>query len=403
MRIYLRYFPVLFAIFAVASVSPFVLCLFYFFYFYKKYEVSDEGLIGVVMLSAVVIGAINAVKVPDNDLEEYIYLYHLSKDMSLGQYIWVGSTAGGLESVKEPFYPVIVWILNKLCCDNEALFKFLFTVINYFLLNISVVIVGKKNNIDHLYILFGLFLMTFIPYIFTLSLQILRQFMAGALFMMILSLRCFSSVRIWKLGIVSFLMILVHSSSLFFVPFLFLKVFDKKWSDAKWLYIGILLFFVLIQVVSLLLVGALGGLDNSLGYALERASQDTQFESEGLGIVAVALLLIVICCSYHISVVSEIKDNPGIRRFFNVPLFLCFFVLINLRQKELALRMLFFSYPFVPIIAMIYSNLKSVRSGIITMVSIPVLLFFLVYMEFGVWTYEVPFSVFFTPLFCYFI
>jgi hypothetical protein len=403
MERYIQYSPLIISVFLFASFSPFIICLFYFLYIFRKGDVNAGAWVALIVSSSIAISAINAVKVPDNDLEQYIYLYHLSKDLPLWQYIFVGSTAGGLESVKEPFYPVIVWVLNLLCCDNEVLFKFSFSFINYLLLNISVYYVGRKNKIDIHYILFGLFLMTFIPYIFTLSLQVLRQFLAGAFLMIILSLVCFSSVKMWKLCLMAFLMVLIHSTSLFFLPFLFLKAFDKKWSDAKIWYIGIVSFLVLIQVVSLILTKFVGGLDNSLSYALERASQNTEFESEGLGVIAIFLLLVVIYLSYKITIKSDLQDEAGVRRFFNVPLFLSFFVLINLHQKELSLRMLFYTYPFVPIIAMFYCKLKEVRYSTLIIGAIPVLLFFIIYLEFGTWTYDIPYSFIFSPLVCFLI
>ena len=401
---FVEYFPLVVLLFALSIPSPFLVCIAFFFLILIKSENTDRSWIAVVVCSSILIGAINTVKVPENDLETYLDLYHLSKDMPLSQYIWVGSTAGGVESVKEPFYPVVVWILNRLCFDNEQLFKFVFTFINYSLLNTSILIVGKQNKIELKYILFGMFLMTFIPFIFTLSLHAMRQFIAGAFFMIILSLRCFSSIKTWKIMVISVFMVLLHTTSLLFIPFLFLKAFDKNWKDAKIWYIGLFAGLVMIRVLSVFLLGFTGmGEDSGLaGYALSRAAQESGYDVDAIPLIGILLTIVIVCLSYYYLYNNSIKDNKGIRRFYNIPFFIGLFVLINLSMKEMALRFLFYLYFFVPFVLMFFVHLKKIKSSMLVMMSLAVMLYFLFYLEFGVWTYEIPYTIFFTPLFAYF-
>ena len=397
-----RYLPIIVGVSIVASLSPFIVCVILFLFYMTKQSISDRNMIAIIVCSSILIGAVNAVKVLDNDLLQSIELFHLAKEMPLSRYIWVGSSAGGMESTKEPLYPVIVWLMNKLCLDNEVLFKFFFSVISYCLLNVSVLIVGRKNNLNSRYILFGILMMTFIPYIFTLSMQLLRQFLASSIFMVIISLASFTSIKKLKLVVMSVCMFLIHSSSLFFIPFIFIQAFERKWKDAKIWYIGAALFFFFIQFVSGLLLKIVGD-NNSLGYALDRASRDTVFESEKLGIAAIGLLLVIIYVSFKFVFLVNFKEDKGIRRFFNVPFFLSIFVLFNLNQRELALRMLFYTYPFVPFIVMFYAYRMKFRLASVLLISLLSIISFLLYIQFGVWTYKIPFSIFFTPLAFYLV
>lgn len=400
---FIEFSPLLLTLFVISSISPFLVCLVFFFLMLNRRNVSDKNWYAVIVLSAICIGAINAAKVPDNDLEVYIKLYHMSKTMPLGQYILIGSSAEGVESMKEPFYPVLVWILNKLCLDNELFFKFIFTFINYSLLNTSILIVGKHNKIEPGYILAGMFLMTFTPFIFTLSLHAMRQFIAGAFFMMILSLKCFSTIKQWKLVVLSLLMILLHTTSLLFIPFLFFKAFDRKWAEAKIWYIGIFVGLVMIRLLSMFFLGVMGLNEDSglAGYALSRAAQESGHEVEAISIIGIAVVIVIIYSSFYFFFISKIKEDSGIRRFFNIPFFIGLFVLLNLSMKELALRFLFYLYFFVPFIGMFWFRMLKIKRFVLLLVLFPILLYFLFYLEFGVWTYDIPYTVFFTPLFAY--
>lgn len=399
----IEFSPLLLTLFVISSISPFLVCLVFFFLVLSRRNVSDKYWYAVIVLSAICIGAINATKVPDNDLEGYIYLYHLSKSMPLVSYLWVGSAIEEVESIKEPFYPVIVWILNRLCFDNEYLFKFFFTVINYSLLNTSVFIVGKQNKIKSKYILLGMFVMTFTPFIFTLSLHAMRQFIAGAFFMMILSLKCFTTIKQWKLVVLSALMILLHTTSLLFIPFLFFNAFDRKWNEAKFWYIGMSVSLVMLRLLSVFFLGVMG-LDAGsglAGYALSRAAQESGHDVEAISIIGIAVVFFIIYSSFYFFFISKIKDDSGIRRFFNIPFFIGLFVLLNLNMRELALRFLFYLYFFVPFIVMFWAQTFRFKRSVLFLVLFPVLLYFLFYLEFGVWTYKIPYTVFFTPLFAY--
>ncbi len=400
---FVEYFTLIILLFAFSFPSPYLVCVGAFFLLLNKMDVSERSLVTVIVLSAILIGAVNAVKVPDNDLVTYLEMYHMAKDMPISQYIWVVSAQSGVENLKEPLYSILVWFLNKLCFDNEVLFKFIFSIINYSLLNTAILIVGQKNKIDSKYILFGMFLMTFIPFIFTLSLHAMRQFIAGAWFMVILSLKCFSNTKQWKLIVMSIFMVLLHTTSLLFLPFLFLKAFDKNWKEAKIWYLGLFIGLVLIRVLSVFLLGFMGlGEESGLaGYALSRAAQESGYDVDAIPLIGILLTIVIVCLSYYYLYNNSIKDNKGIRRFYNIPFFIGLFVLINLSMKEMALRFLFYLYFFVPFVLMFFAHIKKIKSSLLVLMSLAVMLYFLFYLEYGVWTYEIPYTVFFTPLFAY--
>lgn len=400
----LGYFFLIILLIAISLPSPFLVFLISFFFLLSRRIVKVRSLIVIAVLSSILLGALNTSKVPENDLITYLDLYHMSKDMSLIEYLWSNSITSGVESLKEPFYPIIVWFLNRICFDNELLFKFSFSFVTYFILNISVLIFGLENKIESRYILFGIFMMTFFPLIFTISLHAMRQFIAGAFIMIVLSLRCFTTIKIWILILLSVLMVLLHTTSIFFFPFIFLKAFERKWTDAKIWYGGILAALILIRVLAVFFLGYIGLNENSgiAGYALSRAAQETGYDVEAISSIGIVFVLFILGYSFYL-LFHKINNDNGLRRFYNIPFFVGIFILLNLQHKELALRFLFYLYFFFPFVAMYYVYLRRMNSRQIMLLSIPLIMLFLYYLEFGTWTYDIPFTVIFSPLPLYFV
>ena len=355
--------------------------------------------IGIILMSFV-----NMVKIPENDLENYIYYYHNAQSYNFFDYLKFGGQLVG--EWKEPAYTTFAYILNYICVDNEYIYKFLYTSINYFLLCKSVYIFSKEQkDIPIYYCTLGIAFMFFIPYIFTMSLQIMRQFFAGSLLIYNLSRISFDNKRnkIYDY-IIILIMVLMHTTSLIFVPFLLLPYFEKsiKYKN-NWFFFGIILSIIVgIRFVSgLLLKIGFGSNLIMVNDALNRASQKTTFELESLGPIQIIMIIFIILLCYFLSYKSKFSTQPGMMRYCHLWFFITIFILINLDQTELSGRFLFYVYPAVPILLISFLAIIRIKPITTILIAIGLIIFWGIYLEIGTWTYDIPFSIWLTPIFLY--
>ena len=104
----------------------------------------------------------------------------------------------------------LVWFLSRLTFDNDTFFKFTLSLINYLALTLSSFIYGKHMNLQSRTILCGIFLMCFIPYIFTMSMQLLRQFTAGSILVLLVVLKSYTKISPYWIYAGALSMVLIH-------------------------------------------------------------------------------------------------------------------------------------------------------------------------------------------------
>jgi hypothetical protein len=351
------------------------------------------------VLCAVFMGCINAVKVPENDLLWFLDTYKKASTTGYIDYIYGVGLNMYESALKDPVYTTFVWVMNRLLGGNVTLFKFFITLLNYLLLNKSIVKFCRHFNFSINETIAGVFLMCFIPYIFTMSLQLVRQFLAGSLFVYLLVDICFYKRINW---ILIFCMGLIHSSALFFIPFLLLPFMDKPVSQNKIYYVFTIIGIVGLQIISLYLVNTgLFNSDNPMSYAVERASRDAMF-----GYVLPTWKVIVVCIigifHFYLAYIKIKKDNPntGLRRYCNTLIFLSIFILLNLHQSEISFRFLSYFFPFLPFMIVWWLN-KLKKIIINTFLVIGMIVFWVLYLDIGTWDYKLPYNIWITPIFSY--
>ena len=358
-------------------------------------------------LVAFFIGCVNSTKVPENDLVWYLSEYLKAGRMPFLEYLAnfgvMGNTVGLLASSKEIVFAIFNYIAYQFLGDNTKLYVLLYSFVAYSFLNLAIYKFGKAIKIPNKFIITAIFIMSFTPYIFTMSAILLRQFLAASLLMYILVNKlCYNK----KSYFLILCMVLIHSSSFLFLPFLFLSFFKKSLLNKKTILYYFFMVLVLFNVQKIALI-LLPLFDNVavFKYILTRASQDTTFDLGQLSfakiitsILTVSLPLILI---YFLR--PRLKKENGLIHFFNILLVLVIFILANLHQSELSNRLNFYVWQFFPFVFLLYIWYFNVHRLILACVGIFNIIFFIYYLSAGTWTYTLEQGIYYYSLLNYII
>lgn len=352
----------------------------------------------LILCISILLGVINTTKVIDSDLVNYINWYQLADRMSFYDYI--------LMSGKEYLYNAIVYAISSMTNNNQNAFVMGTTFLGYFLiLNAMFRLTYVLNATSSLMLLIILSL-GFLPPLFNISAQVVRQFLAGALLSVFLVNRVIQGKNIWLLF---FGAVLIHSSVAFFLPFLVTPILSRP---PKVLVIvsTLLGLLIVMKVAAPWLGGILKDIELPvINYIGKRMSQ-TKFFS--LGSIGIQIYLLIIICfgmvfyKTYINKYLPITVNP--QGFFvssNLFVVLSGFIVFADMAKstsELAGRFTFYLYVIIPIIA-IMSICEKVPSMLVSVLfSVFMLTYFIFNLSFGVWTYSNVLDLLVLPIYAYF-
>ena len=173
---------------------------------------------------------------------------------------------------------------------------------------------------------------------------------------------------------------------------------------AKWWYLFV---FVGILALQQLAASMLGFMDitgeSSITMAMGRAASGTNKDFGRLSIPKLGMDIAIIWAAWYAGHRDESTKKSGIKLLCNLCIFLGVFILANLNQSELAIRMFFYLFPFVPLLLMPYFEKFRIPDLLISAIGIVMLFFWSQYLHIGVWTYELPMSVFICPIELYLI
>ena len=343
-----------------------------------------------IFACSAVLGLINITKVPENDLIWYMDHFHESGTTDLLNFMKYGLSYSDQTVWKEPIYNLLVWVLNHILMDNGAAFKFSITLLNYLLLNYSILLFAKHFEMSTKYVIIGVVSMCFIPYIFTMSLHLIRQFLS-------LSILIFAAVRVCFYNKKDYILLLlapfIHTTGFILLPILLFSAFDKRFSESKIWYVGLLIAVIGMQSFAGVLSEVITD-EASMSYAIYRASKDNLADFTGvLSWVKISMIIGFSIISIWVTYFSDYKGQKGVRRFTNMILLLAIFVLTNLQQTELAMRFFFFFFPFTPFLIMYGVSLLPRLEIIIPFAMVLLFVFFVQYLSIGTWTYDLPRNV----------
>lgn len=380
--------------------NPLLSIIFFFLFVVKHNYVNSQTILLACILCSVYISLVNANKVAENDLVWYIEKYVDAQNYSYWEYIAGKGLLGG--GSQEQGYTTLVWVINRFFDGNIWCFKFFVSLINYMFLTSSFLIYYKRYKCESPIPIFAaVFIMCFTPYIFTMSLQLVRQFLAGSVFTWLLVKKCVQG----KTNI--FLLIclpLLHTTALLFIPFFLFPQLDKPIRKEKLFYICLLIALLGIQIISQVLskISFLSDIA-AINYALSRASTGTSFDLGPLPLSKIVFILAILFVCIKIKRHPAISEEPGIKRFSNTLIFLCIFILINFDQSELSNRLCFYLFPFIPYVFLwglrIYKRFAS--KELITGFTLFMIVFWSLYLHIGTWTYLLPVNVWLLPLWLY--
>ena len=332
-------------------------------------------------LLSLYLGLINATKVQDNDLENYYAVFSEVKFYSFFDYI--------LAIGKEPVFFALNYIIYYLTGGNTQWYIIIISILPYNFFFIAIYKFFQKVNNQNSIIVFAIILAAFFPQLFSLSAQLIRQFLAASIIMYVLVSKIFYGKTKWFYLLSA---VFIHSTVLFFIPFIFINYFKKRFNLKTIIPVIVLFFLFLIsfQKIAEYIISKFGV--SFLTYAITKAGNTTLFELQPLPALAFILLGVMFIISAYRIYGKPILNDENLKRilthFVNIFIILSLFILATINQKELSVRFFFYVYFFFPfIIPLMFkkeNKLSSLFQGAILMLFIA---FFIYRLEYGTWQY----------------
>lgn len=377
--------------FIIFYISPIIsLCISFYILIKKNKKIA---FINFAILTALYITLINISKNPnlDPDLQWYSEQYLDAGNLSYIDYIFSFGING---KGKELFFPTFNYIIYFFIGKNVILYRAIHSFTCYILIFYAIYRFTKYLKIRYTDAAIAIIIVSCFPWIFTYSATILRQFLAASILVWIIIER-FSFNK--KMIIPTICMFLSHTSSLLFVPLLYLPFFRKEISKKTcFYYILGALFLIFIQPITDILYNIVGNSIPALTYALERASKDTTFKLPPLGLSKILFLLgeiIIPLLLYY-----KYKIRPiNIMGIINIAIILNVFILINLSQLELSNRLFLYSTFLLPFILCYLFTKIQLGKSILWSIFITFHLLLIMYFNTSMHTYNINFGIIFFP------
>jgi hypothetical protein len=155
------------------------------------------------VLGSTYLGLINVTKLPESDLVNYFEAFADAKDTSFVNFLAIYA--------REPLYYSMMYVFANIPGGSERLYILLSTLVPYFMLLASLLLVCETLRIPRRVTLSWAMLTLFFPQLFSLSAHVMRQFLAAAFVAVFLSQVVCRSRNRWWIG---FLGAMMHFSAL---------------------------------------------------------------------------------------------------------------------------------------------------------------------------------------------
>lgn len=349
-------------------------------------------------MCCVFVSLINMEKVPEVDLLWYVANYSYASHMDFLPYIRVATNSKLEESLKEPLYGALVWVLNRTFNGNIPLFQFSISIIIYLPLVVSIILLGIKLNFRMMVVIVGIVWMCFYPYIFTHAMNLLRQTIANTILCYVMIKHFFYGKKEW-VGIIS--MTLFHSSSTLFVPLLLFPAIGKPFQESKIWYVGSIAGLAMLKVITTFFLSfGMFEEEEGIGYTLSR-SQYGVGSYDALSFFSVLGLLLILFYSAYLFFSKRMSRIEGLGGFSFVLIFLSIFLLLNFDNHQFALRFVHYLFTFVPFLLMLFFEKNKINNHLLMALSLAIIVLFTIYLDTGFWTFNVVAGGWFTPVFGY--
>lgn len=238
------------------------------------------------MSIVILLSLINFFKVPYSDLADYYALYESAKMYSLSEFLLLAG--------KEPFFYWVFYVFASSKIVSGEAFIFLTSLVGYAVLGFALSLWARDFGLRRHYYWLVFILFLLFPPLFLQSAHLVRQFIAGSLLVLALTIarNCIGVGVALTLAAT-----LVHSSAIVFLPFVILYNYSRLHP------ISTLVFVTILPLIFLVFVRQFGSIFPDvpfLGYIFQRLSQDSFQELEQLGVVATLFVLFLLGSSGYL-------------------------------------------------------------------------------------------------------
>lgn len=340
-----------------------------------------------ILLFSIFLGIINSGKILENDLINYEKWFIDAGSTPFIDYIFYQN--------KEPVFFIYNYVLHLITTGNFKLYLLINTTVCYFILGISLLRLHSYTRKSNYAFLISLFVLYLFPILFSLSAQLIRQFLAASLIVLIIVEISTQNRKLIPIFIASSL---IHTTSVFFASIYLLDFFKKR----KLSYTVTIVFCAstIILLIRFPYIFAQLQIGNPfIDYSLSRLSNiNNSYVNLGtIGPLNLALFFFILSSFF----MNKMKTNGDLRVFQGVNLLLLALVLATIKNPEVSIRFSFYFYFILPFAAYFtFNRIMQIDDAIIG----PLILFFsltlmstwFVYKLYnGVWTYsEIPKTLF---------
>lgn len=371
-------------------------------FLFSNWTVNKHKLINLfIVFLSLFLGFINSTKIPENDLNMYLGHFLLVEEYGFYEYLSVIQ--------KEPLLYIFNFIFFPLLQGSFSLYIITITFISYLLFFQAIRLFFLKIKAPISLLVFGLFLAAFFPQLFSLSAHLIRQFIASSFFLYFAVNKIFYGKSKWW---AAFCGVFTHGSSFllfFLVSFTPLKKFKKN------IILNILLITALAsyQFIAKILLQLFGELNESVNYILKRASSETTFDLGVFPTINYFFITAIVVISFssikhigkkfvkrsaqHTREGFEIDTNSLEKQrlllennlffFFLVMTIFSFFIIANLNQSELSIRLFFYLFFFSPLVIPVFIYRFRAKALLSFLLSVIIIIYFINRLAFGIWTY----------------
>jgi hypothetical protein len=190
-------------------INPLITIVGLTIYLINQKEKKDATLYLLYFLISIYLGLINTTKVPESDLLRYKADFDLASGIGFFSYL--------SQYPKEIVFFIVTYFSNKVFFGNFKLYVILFTFFQYYLIFISIHKFWKSS--DKHVLIFSVIIFAIFSRNFFVSAHLVRQVLAGSIFVYFFITRIVDKKTIWWLIPIA---VLIHSSSimLFIVSFI---------------------------------------------------------------------------------------------------------------------------------------------------------------------------------------
>ena len=286
---------------------------------------------------------------------------------------------------KEPVFSIYNYLLYYLTFGSTYLYIVITTIVAYLFLFFAIYNYYKIINYNKNIIVFSVIIVAFLPQLFGLSAHIVRQFLGSSILFYGIVNKVFYKKSAWAYLLTS---IFIHSSTLLFVPMLYIGNLRSRIKLKTLLTIAIIVTItcVSLQKFAELIPDMFG--ENLITYAFIRASKVTTHDLNELSLAAFIMMGVLLLVSFWYQYGKSCEYNKSLAHFMNIYFILCIFILSNIRMTEMAARFFFYVYFFTAFIfPLIFLRENKIIIFLRQVIAIGVILFFIYRLQYGPWRY----------------